>query len=213
MRLLSRALAATPTCLTSYQHGRHTWDDVTGAHKEQISISLEQMQGRRCAYCEGPLNALGRHIEHFRRKRHFVHLTFDWSNLFWSCDQSDSCGHYKDARGGPGPYNPDDLLDPCLDDPSRFFKFRSDGTIQVRGTLSKRDDFRARETLRVLNLHPEFGRLRNMRKATASAYLQLVSDLADFDASKRSEYARDEIAKTAAEPFSQLIRQMFEDLV
>lgn len=213
MRLLSRESADTPTCLATYKHGRHKWDDVDGAHREQIRASLEQMQGPRCAYCEGPLNSLGHHIEHFRRKRHFVHLTFDWSNLFWSCNQLDSCGHFKDAPGGPGPYNPDDLLNPCVDNPSLFFKFRSDGTIQVRSALSQRDDFRARETLRVFNLHADFGRLRNMRKAAASTYLQFVSDLAEFDASERSEYAQHEIGATAAEPFSVLIRQMFEDLL
>ncbi len=168
------------------------------------------MQGRRCAYCEGPLDALGQHIEHFRRKRDFVHLTFSWTNLYWSCDQSDSCGHHKDQRAGA--YNPADLLEPCSDDPSKFLKFRSDGTIHLRSTLSPRDTFRGRETLRVFNLHPAFGRLRNMRQAAASTYLSMVTELAALEQSERAAYAQLEIQATAAEPFSTLIRQMFEDV-
>lgn len=214
MRKLDRAIATIPACLASYAHGRDKWDDVTGAHKQEIRVSLEQMQGKRCAYCEGPLDSLGQHIEHFRRKRHFVHLTFAWANLYWSCDQTDSCGHYKDKpNNGPGAYNPDDLLDPCADDASQFFRFRSDGTVDVRPGLPARDNFRAKETLRVFNLHTEFGRLRNMRKASASTYLQLVSELAAFDAAERSAYAQMEIQATASEPFSTVVRHMFEDVL
>lgn len=211
MRKLDRATGTAPGCLASYAHGRDNWGDVSQADKQQIHASLEQMQGRRCAYCEGPLESLGQHIEHFRRKSRFVHLTFVWTNLFCSCDQNDSCGHFKDH--GAGPYNPDDLLDPCVDDPSMFLRFRSDGTVDVRSGLSHRDAFRARETLRVFNLHDEFGRLRNMRKAVASTYVQLVSELAAFDASERSAYAQMEIQATASEPFSTVVRHMFEDVL
>lgn len=42
------------------------------------------------------------------------------------CDQADSCGHYKDS--GAGAYNANDIIEPCVDDPDRFFRFRSDGT-------------------------------------------------------------------------------------
>ncbi len=211
MRLLNRASATIPTCLGCYVHGRDTWDDVSSEHKREIRASLEQMQGRRCAYCEGPLDSLGQHIEHFRRKQHFVHLTFDWANLYWSCDQYDSCGHYKDH--GAGAYNPADLIDPCVDDPSSFFRFRSDGTIQIRPGLSPRDEFRARETLRVFNLNPDFGRLRNMRRATASTYLGLVEELAVFDAADRRAYAQLELQAAFTEPFNTLVRQLFEDFV
>jgi hypothetical protein len=68
MRKLDRASFATPPCLTNYQPGTHTWKDVTHADKAEIRQHLEQMQGRRCAYCEGSVDSLGQHIEHFRRK-------------------------------------------------------------------------------------------------------------------------------------------------
>ncbi|MGE0395977.1 MAG: retron Ec78 anti-phage system effector HNH endonuclease PtuB [Kofleriaceae bacterium] len=210
MRSIDRSTATVPPCLAAYAHGRDRWGDLSPTHKQEIRTSLEEMQGRRCAYCEGPLDSLGQHIEHFRSRSDFVHLTFEWPNLYWCCDQSDSCGHYKDS--GADAYNPNDLIDPCKDDPSHFLRFRSDGTIDVRPGLSTRDDFRARETLRVFNLHHEFGRLRNMRKAVASAYLELVVELAAFDANERSAYAELEIKATAAEPFSTVVRHMFEDV-
>ncbi len=169
------------------------------------------MQGRRCAYCEGSLDLLGQHVEHFRRKRKHPLLTFTWSNLFWSCDRSDSCGHHKDQ--GDRVYEPADLIDPCVDDPSRFFRFRSNGTINVREGLSERDRFRAEETLRVFNLHPEHGRLRNMRMAAASRYLSTVEDLAALEPAERSAFAQLEIEATTAEPFSTMIRHMFEGVI
>ena len=82
----------------------------------------------------GHLDALGQHIEHFRRKKHFPELTFTWANLYWSCDQTDSCGHYKDH--GAGAYNVNDLVELCIDDPDEFFRFRADGTISIRPGLS-----------------------------------------------------------------------------
>jgi uncharacterized protein (TIGR02646 family) len=127
------------------------------------------MQGRRCAYCEGDIDSLGQHIEHFRRKSLHPALTFDWNNLFWSCDQTDSCGHFKDH--GAGPYNVADLINPCADDPDAFFVFQADGTISVRHGLSASDQRRASETLRVFSLDPEWGRLRVMRKIAVSGYV------------------------------------------
>jgi len=100
MRRLDRAAVPSPPCLANYLPGRDKWDDVNNEDRIQIRVRLEQMQGRRCAYCEGALDALGQHIEHFRRKHHFQALTFEWSNLYWSCDQKDSCGHYKDHGAG-----------------------------------------------------------------------------------------------------------------
>lgn len=170
MRQLDRGSAPTPPCLASYCQGIQTWGDVCAADKSVIRASLEIMQGRRCAYCEGGLDELGQHIEHFRRKRDYPHLTFDWNNLFWSCDQTDSCGHFKDCGGGP--YSPDDLLNPCQDNPDDFFLFRTDGTISVRIGLEPDKAKRATESLRVFSLNPQWGRLRNMRQAAIAGYIK-----------------------------------------
>lgn len=169
MQKLDRAICPAPACLGGYAHGVHTWDNVSSVHKGEIRAQLEAMQGRRCAYCEGDIDSLGQHIEHFRRKSLHPALTFDWGNLFWSCDQTDSCGHFKDH--GAGPYNVNDLINPCCDDPDTFFIFQADGTISIRHGLSAAEQHRASETLRVFSLDAEWGRLRVMRKIAVSGYV------------------------------------------
>ena len=205
MRRLNRGDVDVPACLVEFRHGEHTWDDVR-AHKAEIHACLEQMQGRRCAYCEGPLDTLGQHVEHFRRKFHFPLLTFVWTNLYWSCDQKDSCGHFKDH--GAGAYDVNDLIDPCSDDPDHFFRFRLDGTISVRQGLSASDKRKADETLRVLNLHPKWGRLRNMRKAALSNYVYLVDEASGFAPAELQELFRDELNAARHLPFSTAIRHV-----
>ena len=208
MRELNRTTANLPACLANYHHGQDNWDDLSPDDKTEIRQCLEVMQGRRCAYCEGSLDMLGQHIEHFRRKGqgHFPHLTFVWSNLYWSCDQQDSCGHYKDH--GAAPYNVNDLIDPGVDDPDVFFRFRSDGTISVRYGLQASDSHRAEETLRVFNLHPHWGRLRNMRKAAVSRYVSMIDDAEGFTADELRQLFTDELAVAASLPFFTAIRHV-----
>jgi uncharacterized protein (TIGR02646 family) len=179
MRKLDRTKCPAPPCLSGYQHGMHLWGNVTPKHKEEIRTHLEYMQGRRCAYCEGDIDALGQHIEHFRRQGDPAHhhLTFDWSNLFWSCYQEDSCGRFKDNRAGA--FNVSDLIDPCRDDPDAFFIFQADGTISIRQGLSAVDQRRATETLRVFSLDAEWGRLRAMRKVAVSGYVDSANEAFD----------------------------------
>jgi len=212
MRKLDRTLAAAPACMTTCDHAAHTWENAPSLDKEQIRISLEQMQGKRCAYCEGGLNELGQHIEHFRRKSVYKDLTFSWQNLYWSCDQKDSCGHYKDH--GAASYNPDELIDPCQDDPDHFFKFRADGTIDIRSGLSSQEQRKAEETLRVFNLNPKYGRLRNMRTGAISGYIKMADDAvkAGFTGSDMRDFFTDELVATAHLPFSTAIRHVLTEI-
>lgn len=209
MQRLNRNACTVPGCLANYQHGVHTWDNVNSQSKTEIRSQLELMQGHRCAYCEGPLDALGQHIEHFRRKRHFPQFTFDWNNLYWSCDQSDSCGHYKDR--GAGSYNVSELIDPCTDDPDQYFLFRSDGTISIRTGLSPADQRRADETLRVFNLNPKWGRLRNMRKGAVSPYVSLVDGAIDLTVVELQQFFSDELAQAVTSPFYTAIRHVLTE--
>lgn len=211
MRKLDRINATVPVCLANYQYGQHNWDDLTPDDRAQIRQCLEDMQGHRCAYCEGSLDILGQHIEHFRRRGqgHSPHLTFVWSNLYWSCDQQDSCGRYKDHDAGP--YNVNELMDPSVDDPDRFFRFRSDGTISLRHGLDAADTHRAEETLRVFNLHAKWGRLRNMRKAAVSSYVSMVDNAAGFSPDEMRQLFTDELAAAASLPFFTAIRHVLTE--
>ena len=211
MRRLDRTICPAPACLGGYTHGVHTWDDVSSAHKGEIRTQLESMQGRRCAYCEGSIDNLGPHIEHFRRKKLHPALTFNWSNLFWSCDQTDSCGHFKDR--GAGAYDVADLIDPCLDDPDAFFVFRSDGTIGIRHGLSAQDEHRAKETLRVFSLDADWGRLRAMRKAAVSGYVSDADEAfnSGLSIAEIHEYFADALEYAKSLPFYTAIRHVLTE--
>ncbi len=212
MRKLERASTEAPPCLSQYRHGRDNWDDVAMEHKAQIRTHLERIQGSRCAYCEGSLDELGEHIEHFRCKARSPKLTFDWSNLYSSCSRNDSCGYYKD--NGAGAYDANALVDPCKDDPDYFFKFYSDGTIRIRDGLSIAKQQRARETLRVFNL--ENRRLMAMRQRAFETYQStepgIIEALIELEEDERRQFIGEEIARASAQPFSAVIRHFFEGL-
>jgi len=214
MHKLDRASRPAPTCLASYRHGTNTWRDVSAADKAAIRGRLQDMQGPRCAYCEASVDDVGYHIEHFRRKRDYPALTFDWSNLLLCCGKDDCCGHYKD-RGG-SPYDPDDLIDPTNDDPDHFFWFRESGVIDVNGGCSAEQANRAKETLRVLHLNHQHGRLRQMRARQLQWYKNMDPDVFEelmrLPEPDRREYVQSELFETAAQPFCTIIRHFLQDL-
>ena len=121
----------------------------------------------------------GQHIEHFRQRGRYPQGTFDWHNLFWSCERDNSCGKHKDGCGG---YNHDDLIKPDVEDPEQFFLFVSNGSIALRAGLTAAQQHRAKETLRILNLDAQRGPLRHMRQRAASGYIQVVEDIMEMAA-------------------------------
>lgn len=161
MHLLQRDINE-PACLKHYHHGRDHWNQNTPIPSEKIQIweKLDQMQDRRCAYCEADIHNSDRHIEHFQQRSRYPQGTFDWTNLFGSCNREDSCGKHKDQCGS---YNPDDLIKPDVDDPEHYLLFISDGTICIRNGLTDAEQQRARETLRIFNLNHDRGPLRYRR--------------------------------------------------
>jgi len=169
MHFLHRGHA--PVCLAHYHHGQHQWTKTTPTDQERAEIrtDLDAMQGRRCAYCECNLNQHGQHIEHFRQRSRYPQGTFEWDNLFLSCDRPDSCGKHKD---GCGPYNHADLIKPDHDDPEHYFLFGQHGTINLRQGLNSQEKHRANETLRIFNLDAQWGPLRQIRKVACIGYIE-----------------------------------------
>ncbi|HEL5400873.1 TPA: TIGR02646 family protein [Stenotrophomonas maltophilia] len=207
MRRLNRG--AGPVCLTGYQHGLHKWENGVPSWQEKSAIwmCLDAMQNSRCAYCEADLAHCGKHIEHFRQRSRYPAGTFDWVNLFGSCNRKDTCGKHKDCCG---PYNHMDLLKPDVDDPDDFLVFVSDGTIVPKKDLQPNARHRAAETLRVFNLDANHGALRHMRRAAVAGYLQTAAEFqqfaADFDEADWRPLLDQEIASIAGLPFSTAIR-------
>ena len=209
MRQLDRNSVAAPACLGLYRHGANNWGGVRSEHKAEIRACLHAMQGSWCAYCEGSLDTLGQHIEHFEPKGQRSQGTFSWPNLFWSCDQVDSCGHFKD--NGAGPYALADLLNPCVDDPEFYFRFRSDGTISTRRGLSDPDRTRAVTTLRVFNLDPENGRLRRMRKSMLKGFDYVLEGVEVLTRDELLEYIAEELVAAKSLPFQTAIRHVLTE--
>ena len=113
-----------PLCLNQFSHGRDNWGDVMPDNKAEIWRRIDDMQQKRCAYCEidirtdrGNNNA---HIEHFRQRNNYPQGTFQWANIFGSCNRQDSCGKHKD---GLSEYNHQDLIKLDTEDPEQFLAF------------------------------------------------------------------------------------------
>lgn len=73
--------------------------------KKLLRETLLSVQGGLCAYCERRLPEADTpgfsencHIEHFRPRKQYPNLTFDWNNLFLSCSRSLNCGQWKDSN-------------------------------------------------------------------------------------------------------------------
>jgi uncharacterized protein (TIGR02646 family) len=212
MHKLDRSAAPAPACLARYSPDTDTWDNVSSEDRREIRAALEQMQGQRCAYCESWIAAHGQHIEHFRRKnpKHFPERSFAWENLFWSCDELESCGHFKDRKGQP--YNPDDLIKPDEDDPDEFLYFHSRGDVRLRPRLDAAKAHRAGETIRVFNL--QRSELQALRRGAVARYQRqdpdMLQELEAWDEETRWEYLAAEVSATAGDPYATTIRHFLE---
>ncbi|RUM61225.1 MAG: TIGR02646 family protein [Persephonella sp.] len=79
---------------------KKNWDNLRGEEKKIIAEYLKKNEQKgMCAYCESKLKENSYHIEHFRKRSLFPELTFDYNNLFLSCNNENSCGKHKDRYG------------------------------------------------------------------------------------------------------------------
>lgn len=206
-----------PTVLTKRQkseaRGRAAWRTLSLEEKKAIWVALEAMQGTRCAYCETDTTEGKRHIEHFRPLSQYPKQTFNWSNLFGSCERLDSCGTHKDAAKTAA-YRPDDVIKPDDEDPDVFFVFSQDGVITPRDGLSKADCYRAKKTIEVFNLN--CSGLRQAREGVLRGYLDTLEYFAGLKTSGDDSVWRDfyaqELATAATQPYSTAIRHILGGL-
>ena len=209
MRKLDRTAASAPSCMAQYARQHNRWEDLTGEEKEPIRDALKEVQNGLCAYCEGPLGD-GGHIEHFCRQRDFPDRIFTWENLFLSCDAQGHCGHYKDRPGAS--YDPADLVKPDEDNPDEFLYFSSGGDVRPRGNIAAAQRRKAEETIRILNLN--HGVLQAFRRRALATYRGLEPNILEalegFEEAIRRQFIDEEIARTALDPYSAVIRHFFE---
>jgi uncharacterized protein (TIGR02646 family) len=181
---------------------------VQPGDKGEIWQQLDVMQGRRCAYCENRIDGDSRHIEHFRQRSRYPAGTFQWDNLFGSCNRSESCGKHKDRCH----YADADLIKPDVEDPEEYLQFFSDGQIAPRPDLDGQALRKATETLRVFNLDHDRGALRQMRKREVAGYIQLAEELVElaqiFEHDEFQEILAGELAAVAGYPFETAIKHV-----
>ena len=151
MRKLERGQA--PVCLSRYKYGRDSWEVITQneSYKDDIWQQLTNMQNAFCAYCESRLHDRKRHIEHFFRRENFPQLTFDWGNIFGSCNEPDSCGNHKDNKAQRG-IDLSKVCKPDIMNPVKYLLFLSDGNVMPRHGLEPADAEIAENTINVFNL-------------------------------------------------------------
>lgn len=201
-----------PACLSRYQHGQNNWRQVTAEDKTEIWLKIDEMQQYRCAYCEATIKtAKGNrdaHIEHFRQKRRgcYPQGTFQWSNLFGSCDSTDSCGKFKDNLP---PYNFQDLIKMDQDDPEDYLIFLPDGNVEPKKGLHPNPKKMAVETIRIFNLN---GPLRKIRESEVKGYIQTAEFLTEmaeeFEEKDWLPLLQDELNSIKGLPFETAIRHI-----
>jgi uncharacterized protein (TIGR02646 family) len=205
-----------PLGLGRYRHGQDQWGGTplipSLEERDEIWQKLNAMQGKRCAYCEGPLPERDKHkchIEHFRQRDRYPQGTFDWHNLFGSCNRPDSCGSHKDNKYGA--YSHEVLIKPDVENPEKFLLFTKDGAVHARKDLLPKDLLRAEETIRILNLN---GPLKAIRSAAVQPYVETAEGLAALAADPACSeedllfFLQNELKDTAHLPYATAIRHV-----
>jgi uncharacterized protein (TIGR02646 family) len=148
---------------------------------EKFKLHLSQVFNEKCAYCEfnEPTD-----IEHFWQKSPHKDRMFVWENLFSSCSK---CNKLKigemelNADGHPK------LLNPCTEDPFKFFNIIVDvqdttlGWIDPRPGLLPSDEEKAIYTIELFNLNQR-SRILRARKRTTEDFLSLLGGLKKYGA-------------------------------
>lgn len=215
MRRVDRTAVSVPECLKAATDQR-TYSHLRGAEKTQIREALLAIQGQRCAYCERRTGASAKdgHVEHFRKQADHGDLTMAWANLFWSCNDENTCGKHKDGcnreAGARARFDPARLIDPSADDPDDYLLFVTDGTVRPREGLTDDQRTKACESLRVFNL-AESAFLRRAREDAVRPFFNTIAWLQEHAPEKVPVYVASERAKIDAQPFSTAIRHFFRD--
>ncbi|MEC4814451.1 MAG: retron system putative HNH endonuclease [Scytonema sp. PMC 1069.18] len=152
------------------------WKSFSKSVKDDVYYSLLQEQGYICCYCSRPISRKQCHIEHFRPKSVYRHLTFEYTNLIASCQGEDEdrprvpvhCGHKKQAW-----FDEDLMISPLDPKCGDYFKYSGFG--EILPTDDPEKQAAAKTTIQKLAL--DINKLRKLRRAAVDAALQATSGL------------------------------------
>ena len=171
-----------PVNLTKMETKYHNWSSFERTPEHfALGNALYERQDHYCAYCESFLaNKSKGHIEHLERRSDNPRRAFDWSNMFFSCNNHDSCGKYKDNSLSPRKFTQTDIIDPSQETPLDFFMFDMNGGVQAKAGLDENHTRKAKETIRIFNLD-QSDRLRGIRFAIAQTIAGFLESNPDDD--------------------------------
>lgn len=177
----------SPLCLAKFKHGRDNWSVISdNGLTNEIWEKLNIMQRGFCAYCECQLHEdnTKRHIEHFIQKGKQQSKTFDWDNLFGSCNNPNRCGKFKDESPIAKNIDLAKVCKPDAMDPGELIMFLNSGKVRPRASLTPEKKELADNTIAVFNLNGD-STLENSRKAAIAGEKSLADSywetLADDD--------------------------------
>ena len=214
MKKLYRASTA-PNCLNNYCYKHNNWEHVSSQDRKEIRSHLKAMQGDRCAYCECEINSENSekcHIDHFWKKSSYTSKTFDWDNLYMSCNREFSCGHYKESKKNQHRHsNPKELIDPCRENPDKYLQFYQGGEVEVRSGLSNNERQKANLTIKVFGLN--CNNLRQCRKTAIKMGFDVFmkAKVEDNCPSRLKELNKQIVKYSENNPFSTALRHVFTE--
>lgn len=138
--------------------------------KLAVKACLNEDQGGLCAYCESKIGPRDGQIDHIKPKggkNAHPHLCFTYSNYAHSCISDKRCGQKK--RDGILPIEP---TVGCND----FWQLSTDGTIEAKLGLAKKQRHDVRQTLDMLGLNRDAGLVDERRRW----FLNTIEILRDF---------------------------------
>lgn len=142
-------------------------------HKDIKDAVIEMFKGK-CAYCESKITHVDYgHIEHFRPKKKYPQLCFDWNNMLLACGVCNG----REYKGENFPLETEGglLINPVEEQPDHFFRFEFDSQtgIAIVIPLSDRGD----TSVKLLGLNrPKLVKYRSEIVALFAVVAKLASE-------------------------------------
>lgn len=161
MKKIDKGTIQPPQCLNKFKNGMDNWNNLSIEDKSQIRDRLNLAQNFQCAFCERKFDQkLKSHIDHFLNKHSYPQYEFYWNNLFNSCNNNDTCGHFKDSPKNT--FLTLNIINPDKDEPIDYLTCWISGEIAPTENIKLVDRTLANSTINRLNLNAP--RLKSLRK-------------------------------------------------
>ncbi|MEO0686206.1 MAG: retron system putative HNH endonuclease, partial [Cyanobacteria bacterium J06649_11] len=192
-----------PQSLTSYNKkvsANTKWKSFNRKVKNDVYDTILHEQGYICCYCGIRISRKKCHIEHYRPKSKYTHLTFAYSNLISSCQGEDEkrptkpvhCGHKKG-----GWFDEELMISPLDPNCSSYFRYTGAGEI-LPSENSERQEA-AETTIKMLAL--DINKLKKMRRKAVDGVIQATQGLSKKEIKQLAEAWLDRDSSGRYEPF------------